>query len=98
MKLPNLYLFFQTLLCLLFLSCGLNNSKNCTKKVIDERDVHVYYTAAEKRSEPEVEQPKPLKHIKKMLSEKHYVYLTEEHEGIHVIDNIDPTNPIKNII
>ena len=93
MKLPNLYLFFQTLLCLLFLSCGLNNSKNCTKKVIDERDVHVYYTAAEKRSEPEIEQPKPLKHIKKMLSEKHYVYLTEEHEGIHVIDNIDPANP-----
>lgn len=42
-----------------------------------------------------LEDPKPLKNPGKIYSYKNYLLVNEVQQGLHIIDNTDPTNPIQ---
>jgi hypothetical protein len=74
-------------------SCFLGSSKNCTKLVVDEREVYVYFTAEEKRSEPVISDAQVLKHPGKVYVMDDFIFLTEDQVGFHIIDNRNPESP-----
>jgi hypothetical protein len=80
------------LLAMSISSCS-NKGKNCTKVVVDKREVVDYYTAVEKRSEPEIQAAMPLKHPGKVYLMDDYLFIVEKGEGVHIIDNKNPANP-----
>ena len=88
-----MYFRLMFALAALLLSVACNSPANCTKKVVDERDVYIYFTAEEKRAEPIISEAKEIRKIKKILSERDFIFLSEEKEGIHVIDNSKPKEP-----
>jgi hypothetical protein len=91
----NCLIHFRLMFALaaLLLSVACDSPSNCTKKVVDERDVFTYFTAAEKRTEPSIGEAKALKHPGKIFLADDFIFLTEEKEGLHIIDNRDPKNP-----
>lgn len=54
----------------------------------------VYKTAAECRTDISAEAPRPLKQPGKMYLIGQYILINELREGVHVIDNSDPANPV----
>lgn len=67
--------------------------ESCMRLVVDEREVAVYYSAAEKRSEPNMQSAMALKNPGKVYLMGDYIFITEKGQGVHVIDNQDPSNP-----
>jgi len=53
----------------------------------------VYKTPAQVRTGVSVEGPRTLKKPGKIYSLDHYLFINEFQEGIHIIDNADPSNP-----
>ena len=56
----------------------------------------VFMSTAEFRSAVDVEQPRPIEKQGKIVFYNDFLYVSQPEEGIHVIDNRDPSNP-KNI-
>lgn len=86
---------FFALFALLLVGCNPKSGKNCKKTVVDERDVFVYFTAAEMRATatPQIMEAQVLKHPGKIFLMGDYIFLTEKNDGVHIIDNRDPANP-----
>ena len=80
------------LLAMSIVACS-GGGKNCTRLVVDEREVVDYYSAAEKRSEPEIQAAMPLKHPGKVYLMDDYLFIVEKGEGLHIIDNKNPAQP-----
>lgn len=55
--------------------------------------VPVYKTLQEIRTSAELESPRSLKQPGKIYFYNHYIFVNEMREGIHVIDNKEPSNP-----
>ena len=80
------------LLAMSIVACS-GGGKNCTRLVVDEREVVDYYSAVEKRSEPEIQAAMPLKHPGKVYLMDDYLFIVEKGEGLHIIDNKNPAQP-----
>lgn len=83
--------YFSTIACLLLLS-------QCTDKVeVTRRYTYfkpVYTTTAELRSAFDILPPQHIKSPGKIYFLNNYLFINEPNEGIHVIDNTDPANPV----
>ncbi|MBL7826321.1 MAG: hypothetical protein JNJ57_06795 [Saprospiraceae bacterium] len=65
----------------------------CTSQHTYVRMDPVYKPFSEIRQEIKFESPKPLKKPGKIFALGAYLFINEQQEGIHVIDNSDPSNP-----
>lgn len=54
----------------------------------------VYLSYAELRSAVQVESPRDLRDIGRLYLYDNYIFLNRRNEGIHVLDNTDPRNPV----
>lgn len=83
--------YFSAMSCLLLLS-------QCTDKVeVTRRYTYlkpVYTTTEELRSAFEIMPPQPVKTPGKIYFLNGYLFINEPNEGIHIIDNTDPANPV----
>lgn len=85
------YLLFLTLAGLLFVAC---NQDKCDEIRTYVRYDPVYTTTEEFRVPIEAEAARVLKEPGKIYFYNQYILINEMREGIHVIDNQDPSNPI----
>lgn len=88
------YLHRARFFCLLLLSFGLQDcSDRC--KVTNTYTYYkpVYSTSAEVRASVRYEAPRQLTNLGKIYLKDNYLFLNEMGEGIHVIDNRDPSVP-----
>lgn len=53
----------------------------------------IYISAEEMRTELKIEAPKPIKNPGKFYYYKNFIMINEPYEGIHIIDNSNPSNP-----
>ena len=83
-------LFALPLAAFLFSGCL---KDQCTSTRTFVRFDPVYKTVAECRAEPVFEGPRPLKNPGKIYYRGNYLFINEFQEGIHVIDNSDPSAP-----
>lgn len=91
MKRKCLY-FLPLLLCAaLYTSCLRDECKSVTTYI---RFDAVYKSLAEIRIAPASESPRALKNPGKIFAMGQYLFINEKQEGIHVIDNSDPANPV----
>jgi len=75
----------------LFLSSCLEDSCNESRTFIEYESV--YISPSEMRVTPTLNSPRDLRETGKIYFYNNYILLNELHEGIHVIDNADPSNP-----
>lgn len=70
----------------------------CSDKVeITQRYTYlepIYTTTAEIRASFGILPPQPIQQTGKIYLMDHYLFINEPNEGIHVIDNTDPANPV----
>jgi hypothetical protein len=70
----------------------------CRDKIYEElsytANVPVYMEFSEFRSSVKRTAPKQLEHPGKIYFKDNYLYINENSEGVHVIDNSDPTSPV----
>ena len=81
----------------LFLVTGLLLFAGC-KDYVDEYVTYtinepIFMSASEFRSAVAVEEPQPIEVQGKIVFFNGYLYVSQPEEGIHVIDNRDPSNP-----
>lgn len=55
----------------------------------------IYKTTAEVQSEIKLEEPQPVRSIGKIYRRGSLMFLGDPGRGVHIIDNTDPSNPIK---
>ncbi len=67
----------------------------CTTTKTYKRYDPIFKTAAECNLGFQVQSPRPLTHPGKIYYFDHYLLINEQNEGIHVIDNSDPTHPVQ---
>ncbi len=89
-RLP-LWLFLGALATMLLSGCLRDECTATRKFVLFEP---VYMTAAQIRQDIEVEKPRALENPGKIYVYGDFLLINELHEGIHVIDNKDPRNPL----
>ncbi|MCH2046320.1 MAG: hypothetical protein MK212_19555 [Saprospiraceae bacterium] len=68
----------------------------CTQEVTYMKDIPVYMTTEEIRQPIETEGPRALENPGKIYLYADYVLVNEVNQGVHIIDNSNPSNP-KNI-
>ncbi len=89
-KISNLVLFlFSVLSILLFSSCEDQCQKTNTYYLYQP----VFETVEVIRQSVEIKEPRPINNLGKIYFKDGYLYLNEIGEGIHVIDNRNPSNP-----
>lgn len=89
MKYPvSLFAVFASIM--LLYSCG---KDNCTRTVTYTKYEPVYLTPSEYRVDPVVEAARPLKNPGKIYLYGNLILINERAEGIHVIDNANPSSP-----
>ena len=63
------------------------------KTIIRTLNVPIYKSKAEIRSEVNVSGPEAIDNAGKIFYKDSYLFISEAHEGIHIINNADPRNP-----
>ncbi len=91
MKMKNLLYLFTTCL-LVFSSC---TKDKCEKTITYETQVPIYQSWEELRVPIEAQSPRTLINMGKIYFKNSYILINEINEGIHVVNNADPTNPTK---
>ncbi len=81
---------FCALLVLGFQSCV---KDTCTNKQTYTRWSPVYKTNAEMREAPKFQAARPMRNTGKIYFYGKYILINEQKEGIHILDNTDPTKP-----
>lgn len=95
MKIKTLLPVFTFLAAISLLAPGCLRDK-CTSKQTFVRFEPVYLAVAEMRADLTVEAPRTLDKTGKIYAYGSFLFINEQKEGIHVIDNSNPANP-KNI-
>lgn len=85
-----IYLLFSALIVLS--SC---TKDKCERTITYETQVPIYQSWEELRVPIEAEAAQTLKNMGKIYFKDNYIFVNEVNEGIHVVDNADPTNPQK---
>ena len=82
--------------CLLLASCSLFKDE-----IIDDREmvdvayfVPQYETTAQLAAKVTVESPKDYAEAGKIVTYQNYIFINKPNEGIHVVDNSNPANPV----
>ena len=83
---------FLFLLLIIFTGCL---QDTCTSQLTYVKYEPAYITLEEMRKELQILSPRPIKNPGKFYYYKHYMLINEPNEGIHIIDNADPTNPVQ---
>ncbi|TRO64425.1 LVIVD repeat-containing protein [Christiangramia sabulilitoris] len=82
---------FPLLLAFLFLSsCSEEQESNLVTVAVP-----VTQSIADFRASVKVEQPKGIKESGKIYAWKDYIFVNDKNEGVHILDNQDPRNPVK---
>jgi len=96
MKSFSLSLIYLFLISLLFSGCNLFKDE-----VIDDSDlvdvtyfVPVYETTSQLAQKVSVDPPKDYAQAGKIVTYQQYIFINKPLEGIHVVDNSDPANPL----
>ena len=55
--------------------------------------IPVYETTSQLAQKVSVDPPKDYAEAGKIVTYQHYIFINKPHEGIHVVDNSDPSNP-----
>ncbi len=92
MRIKHLLLVFTIAILALGTSACLQDECDATRTFIEFEPV--YMTAAQIRQNIEVEAPRTLKNPGKIYVYGDYILVNELHEGIHIINNKDPRNPL----
>ena len=77
-------------LTLLFTSC----KDECEVENVYTYYEPVYTTLEEVRSSVELIAPKEINVMGKIYIKDNYLFVNEPNEGVHIIDNSDPSNPV----
>lgn len=78
----------------LFLSgCSLLNKKTDENLVDVTYVIPVYETTSQLAQKVSIDPPKDYAEAGKIVTYQHYIFINKPHEGIHVVDNSDPSNP-----
>ena len=78
----------------LFLSgCSILSKKTDENLVDVTYIIPVYETTSQLAQKVSVDPPKDYAEAGKIVTYQHYIFINKPHEGIHVVDNSDPSNP-----
>ncbi|MGB1449178.1 MAG: LVIVD repeat-containing protein [Flavobacteriaceae bacterium] len=84
------------ILSLLFVSCNL-----FTDEIVDDREmvdvayfVPQYETTSQLAAKVSIDEPKDYAEAGKIVTYQHYIFINKPNEGVHVVDNSDPTTPV----
>ena len=86
--------FFSILIILVlgFQSC---THDRCERETTFIRSIPIWKTTDEIRASIQLEEPRALKNPGKIYFYNNYIFVNEQREGVHFINNTNPENPIK---
>jgi len=81
------------LLLLLVSLTGCKNDDDQTETYTVTFAVPEVISKSEWREQIEIQVPKPIVNVGKIYAYSDYIFISEKDEGVHIVDNSDPTNP-----
>jgi len=90
MKSKNLTFLFFAIIPFLFQSCM---KDSCEREITYIKSTPIYKTLSEIRSGIEMQAPRFLEKPGKMYFYNDYIFINEQREGVHIIDNTNPEAP-----
>lgn len=86
---------YAAFLCLLLIACNSSETPSETEELVEVAYiVPVYETTSQLSAKISINPAKDYAAAGKIITYQHYIFINRPNEGIHVVDNSDPQNPV----